>query len=118
MKYHIIKRRDLNAIRRVIAAGLKVEVSKVTLKADLVKDLGMDSLDIYEMIYLMEERFGDGLSIPDDDVWEHIDSHGSSVRSAFNFVIPYIRGHRIKKAREYNITPYFLDVYKEERGIA
>ena len=42
-----------------------VEENEITLKADIVEDLGADSLDTIEMIMTVEERFG--LDIPDED---------------------------------------------------
>ena len=51
-------------IRAVIAEQLEIDVSQVTPEAKLVKDLGVDSLDILELIMALEERFG--IEIPDE----------------------------------------------------
>ncbi|MCQ2714332.1 acyl carrier protein [Helicobacter pylori] len=37
---------------------LEIDVSQVTPEAKFVKDLGVDSLDIVELIMALEERFG------------------------------------------------------------
>ncbi|EJB43722.1 acyl carrier protein [Helicobacter pylori Hp A-9] len=67
-------------IRAVIAEQLNIDVSQVTPEAKLVKDLGVDSLDIVELIMALEERFG--IEIPDEqaekivnvgDVMRHIE---------------------------------------------
>ncbi|TPH30575.1 acyl carrier protein [Helicobacter pylori] len=41
-----------------------MDVSQVTPEAKFVKDLGVDSLDIVELIMALEERFG--IEIPDE----------------------------------------------------
>ncbi|MGL2714326.1 acyl carrier protein [Helicobacter pylori] len=51
-------------IRAVIAEQLEIDVSQVTPEAKFVKDLGVDSLDILELIMALEERFG--IEIPDE----------------------------------------------------
>ena len=124
MKYHIITRKDIDAIRRVIAEKLELDFEEVTFKADLVKDLGMDSLDIYEIIYGVEVEFdreGKDLTIPEEALWEHFDSHGTSVKSAIKYAIPYIRDYKMgeaRKIRQLPISPEIVKAYKEERGIA
>ncbi len=51
-------------IRAVIAEQLEIDASQVTPEAKFVKDLGVDSLDIVELIMALEERFG--IEIPDE----------------------------------------------------
>ncbi|RVZ16346.1 acyl carrier protein [Helicobacter pylori] len=51
-------------MRVVIAEQLEIDVSQVTPEAKFVKDLGVDSLDIVELIMALEERFG--IEIPDE----------------------------------------------------
>ncbi|WP_390619841.1 acyl carrier protein [Helicobacter pylori] len=43
---------------------LEIDVSQVTPEAKFVKDLGVDSLDIVELIMALEEKFG--IEIPDE----------------------------------------------------
>lgn len=45
-------------IQAVIADQLNIDASQVTPEAKFVKDLGVDSLDIVELIMALEERFG------------------------------------------------------------
>ncbi|MGL2471307.1 acyl carrier protein [Helicobacter pylori] len=51
-------------IQAVIAEQLNIDASQVTPEAKFVKDLGVDSLDIVELIMALEERFG--IEIPDE----------------------------------------------------
>ncbi|WRE80622.1 acyl carrier protein [Helicobacter pylori] len=51
-------------MRAVIAEQLNIDASQVTPEAKFVKDLGVDSLDIVELIMALEERFG--IEIPDE----------------------------------------------------
>ncbi|RVZ86288.1 acyl carrier protein [Helicobacter pylori] len=51
-------------MQAVIAEQLNIEASQVTPEAKFVKDLGVDSLDIVELIMALEERFG--IEIPDE----------------------------------------------------
>ncbi|RVZ15121.1 acyl carrier protein [Helicobacter pylori] len=56
-------------MQAVIAEQLNIDASQVTPEAKFVKDLGVDSLDIVELIIVelimaLEERFG--IEIPDE----------------------------------------------------
>ncbi|WP_340213563.1 acyl carrier protein [Helicobacter pylori] len=43
---------------------MEIDVSQVTPEAEFVKDLGVDSLDVVELIMALEEKFG--IEIPDE----------------------------------------------------
>ncbi|MBH0305237.1 acyl carrier protein [Helicobacter pylori] len=64
-------------IRAVIADQLNIDVSQVTPEAKFVKDLGVDSLDIMELIMALEERFGIEIS---DEQAEKIVNVGDVMR--------------------------------------
>lgn len=52
-------------VRELIAAQLGVAVEQVTPDANLVNDLGADSLDVVELIMALEDELG--IEVPDDD---------------------------------------------------
>lgn len=43
-----------------------IDVSKVTAESELMRDLGLDSLDTVEMTLALEEQFG--IEIPDSEL--------------------------------------------------
>lgn len=49
----------------MLASQLNLEKAKLVPNARLIEDLGADSLDMVEMLMLVEEEFG--ISIPDED---------------------------------------------------
>lgn len=64
-------------IRSILCDQLDVEEDKVTMDADIVDDLGADSLDVVDLVMSLEEEFD--CEIP-DDVAEKIKSVGDLVR--------------------------------------
>ncbi|WRD38172.1 acyl carrier protein [Helicobacter pylori] len=60
-----------------MAEHLEIDVSQVTPEAKFVKDLGVDSLDIVELIMALEERFGIEIS---DEQAEKIVNVGDVMR--------------------------------------
>ena len=52
-------------IKNLIADQLCISPDDIADDADIVNDLGADSLDIVEMLMTLEEEFG--ISIPDED---------------------------------------------------
>lgn len=69
-------------VRNIIVEQLGVSVDEVVPEASFVDDLGADSLDLVELVMVLEEEFGK--EIPDEDA-EKI----QTVQDAIN----YIKGH-------------------------
>ncbi len=55
-------------IRSMVAEQLGVEPAEVTKDASIFDDLGADSLDVVELVMLLEEAFD--IEVPDDAVEE------------------------------------------------
>ena len=53
-------------IRSILAEQFDVEKESITLETNIQEDLGADSLDVVELISLLEEEFD--FEIPDEDV--------------------------------------------------
>ena len=66
-------------IQKLIAEKLEIDESKITLDSSFRGDLGADSLDIYELVYAIEEELG--VTIPDEKANEF-----ETVRDAYNFI--------------------------------
>ena len=69
-------------IKNIIIEQLGVSADEVVPEASFVDDLGVDSLDLVELVMVLEEEFGK--EIPDEDA-EKI----QTVKDAIN----YINGH-------------------------
>ncbi len=52
-------------VRELVATQLGISSDQVTLDANLVSDLGADSLDVVELVMAMEDELG--VEIPDED---------------------------------------------------
>lgn len=64
-------------LRTIVADQLMVDTSDVTENANLVEDLGADSLDLVELTMSVEEGFD--LEIEDDDA-ERWKTYGDALR--------------------------------------
>ena len=53
-------------LKEIIAAQLRIDPSKIADDIDIVDDLGADSLDVVEILMVIEEEFG--VTIPDDEI--------------------------------------------------
>ena len=51
---------------KMLAEQLKIEESKITPEAEVVKDLGADSLDIVELMMALEDEYG--VTLPEGKV--------------------------------------------------
>ena len=56
------------SIVRTLAEQFEVEPENITLKTNLVDDLGADSLDVVELIMSLEEMYG--ISISDEEAMQ------------------------------------------------
>ena len=73
----------LKKITELIANEVGVDAEAVTLEASFKEDLGIDSLDLFELVMAFEENFG--VEIPNEDL-EQITTVGS--------LIEYIENHK------------------------
>lgn len=64
-------------IQEMIHAQLGIDKSKITMDADIIKDIGADSLDIVEMLMDVESEWG--ITI-DDDAVKDLHTIGDVVR--------------------------------------
>ncbi|MBA7507906.1 Acyl carrier protein [subsurface metagenome] len=55
----------MDRIKKILVDRLGVDESKITENSSFLDDLGADSLDIIEMIMVLEEEFN--IEIPDKD---------------------------------------------------
>jgi acyl carrier protein len=57
----------IDKVRELLASQLEMDVEKIEKDTDIVNDLGADSLDIVEMIMMLEEEFG--IVITDESIY-------------------------------------------------
>lgn len=55
----------LEKIKTIIAAQVGIEEEKILLSSDFKNDLGIDSLDIFEIIMALEEEYSIEISTED-----------------------------------------------------
>ena len=67
----------------LIAEKLGKKKEQITLKTNLVEDLGADSLDVVELIMTFEDEFG--VTLPDEDV---------AKMKTVGDVVDYIKNHK------------------------
>ena len=53
-------------IREMIAEHLNIDINTITEEASFKEDLGVDSLDLFELVMALEEEFG--VEIPTEDL--------------------------------------------------
>lgn len=53
-------------IREALADQLEIDPEKITMTTDVVADLGADSLDVAELIMVLEEEYN--VSISDEEI--------------------------------------------------
>jgi len=68
---------SMDRIKKIIVDRLGVDESKITENSSFIDNLGLDSLDIVDLIMVFEEEFN--LEIPDKDV-EKIKTVGDMIK--------------------------------------
>ena len=67
MPYGSAEEKDMfEKVCKMLAEQLKIEESKITPEAEVVKDLGADSLDIVELMMALEDEYG--VTLPEGKV--------------------------------------------------
>lgn len=56
----------IEKIKEVLSKQLRIDIDKIDNDANIMEDLGADSLDVVEMLMTIEDTLG--ISIPDEDV--------------------------------------------------
>lgn len=64
-------------VKEIICDQLDVEEDKVTMDAEIIDDLGADSLDVVDLVMSLEEEFDK--EIPDEEV-ENLKTVGDIVK--------------------------------------
>ena len=70
-------------VKKIVVEHLGVEPDKVTEAASFIDDLGADSLDIVELVMLIEKEFN--IEIPDEDA-EKI----STVQDSIDYITTHL----------------------------
>lgn len=55
----------IDKVRELLASQLNISADEITEEKEIVKDLGADSLDIVEMLMMLEEEYN--VTIPDEE---------------------------------------------------
>jgi acyl carrier protein len=55
----------LDKIKNIIASQMNIDPQSITLKTDLINDLGVNSLAMVELICAFEQEFG--IEVPEQD---------------------------------------------------
>ena len=72
----------IEKVKTLLSKQLKIELDTIEDDANILDDLGADSLDVVEMLMTLEDEFG--IIVPDEDVMglktvravaEYIESH-------------------------------------------
>lgn len=57
-------------VKDLLVKELSIKPEDITIEAELISDLGINSLELADLVLLCEERFG--LEISDDDIHKFI----------------------------------------------
>lgn len=64
-------------VRDIIANQIGLDKSRITLESDIIKDLGLDSLGVVELVMEIEDKYG---LIADDDTVATLKTVGDVVK--------------------------------------
>lgn len=53
-------------VQKMLAEQLDIDPEQITLQSEIVKDLGADSLDIFDLLTKLEDEFG--IIFPDNEM--------------------------------------------------
>ncbi len=56
----------LERVRQLISESMDIDIEDVQPDSDIIKDIGADSLDIVDMLLIVEEEWG--IVVDDDDM--------------------------------------------------
>jgi acyl carrier protein len=70
---------NLSRLQTIIVRQLGVETSEVKLESDFVKELGADSLDVVELVMLIEDEF-------EIEIDDKVASKIATVQDALNYI--------------------------------
>lgn len=57
-------------IKKILIEDLQIDPDEVTMDAELINDLGINSLELADLVLMCEEKFG--IEIKDDDIHKFI----------------------------------------------
>lgn len=64
-------------VRDIIANQIGLDKSRITLESDIIKDLGLDSLGVVELVMEIEDKYG---LVADDDTVATLKTVGDVVK--------------------------------------
>lgn len=64
-------------VRDIIAKQIGLDKSRITLESDIIKDLGLDSLGVVELVMEIEDKYG---LVADDDTVATLKTVGDVVK--------------------------------------
>jgi len=70
---------NMSRLQTIIVKQLRLEPSEVRLEADFVKELGADSLDVVELVMLIEDEF-------EIEIDDKVASKIATVQDALNYI--------------------------------
>jgi acyl carrier protein len=59
-----------DTVKKILVDDLQIDADDISMDAELINDLGINSLELADLILLCEEKFG--IQIQDDDIHKFI----------------------------------------------